>query len=91
MTRCSGRRGRDEGCYKLLHFSARRRERRRGGWRKDWEKLRKFDTDTALPRAGHGQNHSCHLFDLLLTHYLELTPSHLKLTNSSEKEGATVT
>ena len=56
MTRCSGRGGRDEGCYKLLHFSARRRERRR--WSKDWEKLRKFDsdTDTALvPQAGHGQ------------------------------------
>ena len=53
-------------CYKLSHFSPTDRER--GGWRKDWEKLRKFDsdTDTALPQTGHGQKHSCHLFNLLL-------------------------
>ena len=72
MIRCSGRRGRDEGgllqTFALLTHGP--RERRRGAWSKDWEKLRKFDsdTDTALPLTGHGQKHSCHLLNLLLTH-----------------------
>ena len=99
MIRCSGRRGRDD-CYKLSHFSPTDRERERrwlGGWSKDWEKLRKFDsdTDTALPQTGHGQKHSCHLFNLLLIRHkadcYRVNAKSFKTDRSLEKEGTTVT
>ena len=83
MTRCGGRRGRDEGG--VTNFRTSQPDLERDVGRVGAKTGRNCESLTLKPTrqchrldSGHGQKHSCHLFDLLLTHHLELTPSHFE-------------